>query len=101
MAWLRLTTERAQITLVNTDQITEICQNRSGCGCKIWGQGSLFDVRESVDEIAAMIELAERAERVDGIFRAIVPNFPHGYDPLEIVDTARRLLDALDKSREL
>lgn len=100
MAWLRLTTERVQTTLINTDQITEICQNRSGCGCKIWGQGSLLDVRESVDEIAAMIADAERRERLDGIFKAIVCNFPQGYDPAEIVETARRLLDALDKPRE-
>ena len=106
MAWLRLTQLDGLTALVNSDQVTEIYPqkepaNRSGFGSGIMQDGQRVSYRESVDEIAAMIADTERRDRVDGIFRAIVCNFPHGYDPAEIVETARRLMDALDKSREL
>ena len=48
-----------------------------------------------------MIEAAERRERVDRIFLAIVYNYPQGYDPAEIWETARRPEDARDKPEQV
>ena len=74
MAWLKLTTANGQTTLVNSGHIVEACENRSGSGAKIWAQGSLLGVRESAEEIAAMIEQAEWRDRVLKVACAIMSN---------------------------
>ncbi len=74
MTWLKLTTANGQTTLVNSGHIVEACENRSGSGTKIWAQGGLLGVRESVEEITAMIEQAERRERALRVACAIMAN---------------------------
>ena len=97
MAWLKLTHLDGRRAILNTDQISEISERNGSIETGIRADGALKFFRESVDEIAAMIEQAERRERVDRIFRAIVYNFPQGYDPAEIWDTAWRMLEARDE----
>lgn len=97
MAWLRLTLEDGRICLVNIDKVSEIYNRVAEQKAQVRNHDGLTTVRESVDEIAGMIEQTERRERAEGIFRAIVCNFPHGYDPAEIWDTAWRMLEARDE----
>ena len=100
MAWLKLTHLDGRRAILNTDQISEISERNGSIETAIWSGGTLMFFRESVEDIAAMIEAAARRERVEGIFRAIVYNFPHGYDPVEIWETARRIEDARDQMDE-
>ena len=97
MAWLKLTHLDGRRAILNTDQISEITERSGLIQTGIRSDGTLMFYRESVEEIAAMIEAAERRERAQAIFRAIVCNFPHGYDPAEIWDTAWRMLEARDE----
>ena len=97
MAWLKLTHLDGRRAILNTDQISEITERSGLIQTGIRSDGTLMFYRESVEEIGAMIEQAERRERVDRIFRAIVYNFPQGYDPDEIWDTAWRMLEARDQ----
>jgi uncharacterized protein YlzI (FlbEa/FlbD family) len=97
MAWLKLTLQDGRACLVNTDQVSEIYCNPLDSNAEIRLHDGITIVREGVDEIAAMIEAAERRERAEAIFRAIACNFPHGYDPAEIWDTAWRMLEARDE----
>ena len=69
MAWLKLTTADGQAVLINSGQIA-----RSASGAEIWSQGSLLSVRETIDEITAMIEQAEWRERVLRVACAIWAN---------------------------
>jgi hypothetical protein len=98
MAWLKLTLQDGRTCLTNSDQVWEVWQSAHSCanaGIRLHDGVTL--VRETVEEIAAMIQAAERRERVDRIFLAIVYNFPQGYDPKEIWDAARRLESARDQ----
>ena len=101
MAWLKLTLQDGRTCLVNSDKVSEVWPSAHSCAnAGIRQHDGVTLVRETVDEIGEMIQAAERRERVDGIFRAIVYNFPHGYDPVEIWETAGRLEDARDKSEQ-
>ena len=97
MTWLKLTTLDGRKAILNTDQISEISERNGSIETGIWSGGTLMFFRESIEEIGPMIEAAERRERAEAIFRAIVCNFPHGYNPAEIWDTAWRMLEARDE----
>ena len=91
MAWLRLTLQDGRTCLINTDQVSEIFRAPVGCtGCnaEVRQHDGLTSVRESVEEIGDMIERDEARKRIERVFLAIVCNFPHGYDPAEIWETA-------------
>ena len=101
MTWLQLTLQDGRTCLVNSDKVSEVWPSAHSCAnAGIRQHHGVTLVRETVDEIGEMIQAAERRERVDGIFRAIVYNFPHGYDPAEIWDTAWRMLEARDEMSE-
>ena len=98
MAWLKLTLQDGRTCLVNSDKVFEVWPSAHSCAnAGIRQHDGVTLVRETVEEIAAMIEAAARRERVEGIISAIVYNFPHGYDPVEIWETARRLENARDQ----
>ena len=69
MTWLKLTTPEGKTTLINSGQIA-----RSASGAEIWSQGSLLGVRETIEEITAMIQQAEWRERVLRVACAIMAN---------------------------
>ena len=100
MAWLRLTLQDGRTCLINTDQVSEIYSSVLGCNAQIRLHDGPTTVRESAAVIAGMIEQAERRERAEGIFRAIVSNLSHGLTPVEIWDTAWTLLEARDELGE-
>ena len=76
MAWLKLTHLDGQTVLINSGQIVEASENKSESesGSKIWAQGSFLGLRESVEEIAAMIERDVWRERVLRVACAIMAN---------------------------
>jgi hypothetical protein len=100
MAWLILTLQDGRTCVINTDQVSEVHDRCLDKYAEVRLHDGITIVRESAAVIAGMIEQAERRERAEGIFRAIVCNFPHGYDPAEIWDTAWRMLEARDMSGE-
>ena len=97
MAWLKLTLQDGRTCLVNTDQVSEVFVSVADYNTGVRLHDGVTGVSEGVDEIAGMIEQAERRERAEAIFRAIACNFAHGYDPAEIWDTAWRMLEARDE----
>ncbi len=64
MAWLRLTLQDGRTCLVNSDQVSEVYNDAPGRNTDVRTHDGVTSVRESVDEIAAMIEQAEWRERV-------------------------------------
>lgn len=64
MAWLRLTLQDESMVLVNSTQITDITALSNNRGTEMQMTSWAKRVRETVDDIAAMIEKAEWRERV-------------------------------------
>ena len=100
MAWLKVTHLDGRRAILNIDQISEISQRSDSPQVAIWCGGRLVFFRESPEEIGDMIERGEARKSVERIFLAIACNFPHGYDPAEIWETAKRLEDARGKSEQ-
>ena len=88
MAWLKLTHLDGRRAILNTDQISEISERNGSVETAIRSDGTLMFFRESVEEIAEMIERGEARKRIERVFLAIACNFPHGYDPEEIWEAA-------------
>jgi hypothetical protein len=74
MAWLRLTLQYGRACLINTDQVSEIYGSVLHKYTEIRLHDSVTIVRESIDEIAGMIEQAECRERVLAVACAIMSN---------------------------
>ncbi len=74
MAWLRLTLQDGRTYLVNGDQVSEVYNCVLDKCAQVGNHDGLTIVRESVDEIAAMIEQAEWRERVLRCACAIMAN---------------------------
>ena len=91
MTWLKLTLQDGRTTIVNSDEVSEICDLRDSNGAAVWSHGTVTEVQESVEDIGEMIRTGESRKSVERIFLAIVYNFPHGYDPEEIWDAANTL----------
>lgn len=72
MAWLKLMKHDGNTILVNTDQASEFTAYSNGV--TVWLPAFSTDVRESVDEIATMIDKAEWRERVLRVACAILSN---------------------------
>lgn len=74
MAWLRLTMQDGRTTIFNSDEVSEICDLRDSTGAAIWSCGTVTEARESVEEIAAMIEQAVWCDRVLQVACALLSN---------------------------
>ncbi len=78
MAWLKLMKHDGNTILVNTGEVSEVRQIKDSfgddLGAAIWSHGELMGVRESAEDIAAMIERAEWRERVLKVACAIMSN---------------------------
>lgn len=74
MAWLRLTLQDGRTDLINTDQVSEVYDCVSDKCAELRLHDGITIVRESVDEIAAMIEKSELRERVLKCACAIMAN---------------------------
>ena len=74
MAWLKLTLQDGRTTIFNSDEVSEICDLRDSNGAAVWSHGMVTEVRESVAEIAAMIEQAAWRERALQCACAIMSN---------------------------
>jgi hypothetical protein len=72
MAWLRLTLQDGRMCLINTDQVSEVYSNVLNRNAEIRLHDGVTIVRESVDEIAGMIEQAEWRKRVLKVACAIM-----------------------------
>jgi hypothetical protein len=74
MAWLRLTLQDGRTCRINTDQVSEIYGSVLDKCTEIRLHDGVTIVRESVDEIASMIEEAEWRKRVLAVACAIMSN---------------------------
>ena len=75
MTWLKLTLQDGRTCLTNSDQVWEVWQSAHSCanaGIRLHDGVTL--VRETVEEIAAMIERSVWRERVLAVACAIMSN---------------------------
>jgi len=99
MAWLKLMKHDGSRILVNTDEVSEVHRVKdssgNGFGAAIWSHGEATGVDESAEEIAAMIEQAERRELVRRFALAIVSTeYPRNQAVAAIWKFASDLADA-------
>jgi hypothetical protein len=75
MAWLKLTLQDGRTCLANIDKVSEIWQSAHICAnAGIRQHDGVTLVRETVEEIAEMIQQAEWCERVLKVACAILSN---------------------------
>jgi len=74
MAWLRLTLQDGRTCLINTDQVSEIYDSSLDKYAEVRLRDGLTIVRESVEQIAGIIEQAEWRKSVLAVACAIVSN---------------------------
>ena len=74
MAWLKLTHLDGRKSILNTDQISEISERSDSPQSGIWSGGRLDFFRESLEDIAAMIDKAVWSDRAMQCACAIMSN---------------------------